>query len=326
MPFSFPIIGKEKAIEFEAPKSFDGTPDLAQSFCRSCVIYIKSKQKQFDNPMVTYLWVLSRVQGEKVDTWKASAETRIMRGEDPFGSVDNLFKSLMQNFGVIDPALKAREEIEKLRQGKDTCEEYYRKFHALAEKTGYDEEYLLARFKRGLNEALYTEVWRLRPCPMTLNGWYREAVHIDWQWRYRQSEHRMLFGTSSGKAGQEESDRNARRPSQPVSTNMYAKPTPALQTRNWQNPNFSQPAQQAFQTPQQPRQAQNPVPMDVDKTRRSGNVIKCFKCGQPGHVAPKCHARYDIQYMDINEVFSIMEEDKAIAAEGRKQGFQEESK
>ena len=43
-------------------------------------------------------------------------------------------------------------------------------------------------------------------------------------------------------------------------------------------------------------------------------------------MAPKCHARYDIRYMDINEIFSIMEEDKAIAAEGRRQGFQEESK
>src|SRR6516164_6551002 len=110
-----------------------------------------------------------------------------------------------------------------------------------------------------------------------------------------------------------------------MSMNMYGKPMPALQTRNWQNPNFSQPAQQAF-TQLQPRQVQNPVPMDVDKTCRSGNVIKCFKCGQPGHVAPKCRARYDIRYMDINKVFSIMEEDKAIAAEGRRQGFREESK
>jgi hypothetical protein len=30
--------------------------------------------------------------------------------------------------------------------------------------------------------------------------------------------------------------------------------------------------------------------------------------------------------MDINEVFSIMKKDKAIAAEERRQGFQEESK
>jgi hypothetical protein len=134
--------------------------------------------------MVTYLWVLSQVQGEKVDTWKASAKTWIMHKEDPFRLVDNLFKSLMQNFGVIDPALKVQEEIEKLRQGKDTAEEYYRKFHALAKKTGYDKEYLLAHFKRGLNEALYMEVWCLRLCPMTLNGWYHEVVHIDWQWWY----------------------------------------------------------------------------------------------------------------------------------------------
>ena len=68
------------------------------------------------------------------------------------------------------------------------------------------------------------------------------------------------------------------------------------------------------------------MPMDVDKTHRSGNVIKCFKCEQPGHVALKCHVCYDIHYMDINEVFSIMEEDKAIAAEKKWQGFQEESK
>ena len=106
---------------------------------------------------------------------------------------------------------------------------------------------------------------------------------------------------------------------------MYVKPMPALQMCNWQNPNFSQPAQQAPIQPQN-RQVQNPVLMDVDKTCRLGNVIKCFKCGQPRHVAPKCCACYDIQYMDINKVFSIMEEDKAIAAKGRRQGFQEESK
>ena len=162
--------------------------------------------------MITYLWVLSQVQGDKVDTWKAAAKIKIMQGKDLFGLVDNLFKSLIQNFGVINLALKAHEEIRKLWQEKETAKEYYRKFHALAKKTGYDEEYLLMQFKSSLNEALYNEIWRLRSSPVSLNGWYQEVVQIDWQWRYQQSEHHMLFGNQGASASKADMHLNYSQP------------------------------------------------------------------------------------------------------------------
>jgi len=47
----------------------------------------------------------------------------------------------------------------------------------------------------------------------------------------------------------------------------------------------------------------NPVPMDIDtarKTKTHPNTCRC--CGKMGHWAKDCELRFDVRYMDTDEI------------------------
>ena len=66
-----------------------------------------------------------------------------------------------------------------------------------------------------------------------------------------------------------------------------------------------------------PRPIQNPVPMDIDATKRKGaNPPVCYRCGEPGHLKPQCPKRFDIRHMTTEEVDEWMQQqaiDKDVA-------------
>lgn len=51
----------------------------------------------------------------------------------------------------------------------------------------------------------------------------------------------------------------------------------------------------------------NPVPMDLDATRRASNVPLCFRCKKPGHYGRDCPTRYDVREMTIDELEEALE-------------------
>ena len=54
--------------------------------------------------------------------------------------------------------------------------------------------------------------------------------------------------------------------------------------------------------PQRPPTLPEPVPMDIDATRkRHQTPVVCHRCGKPGHYAKDCEKRFDIRYMLAEE-------------------------
>ena len=61
-------------------------------------------------------------------------------------------------------------------------------FRKAAQSSGYGGEALIEEFKRSLNSRLRERVSNLDNVPETIDGWYRQAMRLDRQWRRAKQE------------------------------------------------------------------------------------------------------------------------------------------
>jgi len=74
-------------------------------------------------------------------------------------------------------------EVEMLKQGTGSADEYTVKFNTLIEETNIKEDTLrLCLYMKGINEALVYKVYGLNPIPSTLQKWQEKAIMYDNQW------------------------------------------------------------------------------------------------------------------------------------------------
>jgi len=75
-------------------------------------------------------------------------------------------------------------EVEMLRQGTGSADEYTVKFNTLIEETNIKEDALrLCYYMKGINASLVYKVYGLIPIPDTLALWQEKAIMYDNQWR-----------------------------------------------------------------------------------------------------------------------------------------------
>ena len=47
--------------------------------------------------------------------------------------------------------------------------------------------------------------------------------------------------------------------------------------------------------------------MDIDAARRATTLSEaCRCCGKPGHLAKECHLRFDVRFMDADELEELL--------------------
>jgi hypothetical protein len=167
-------------------------------------------------------------------------------------------------------------------QGKQTVNNYLDRFRDLINDSGYtDPKTIVVKFRRGLDRRISTALAGMasgRPSDMDPEAWFKLAALMDqnraadeaFQASYRQAQ----VSTSTA----------------PVRGSTLSRPLP---TR------FSH----ANPTPG------NPVPMDIDATRKAKTLPDaCRRCGKVGHWAKDCNLRFDVRYMDTDELEKMLED------------------
>ncbi|KAG9217579.1 hypothetical protein CCMSSC00406_0010096 [Pleurotus cornucopiae] len=297
------------------PEVFDGERAKCRGFIRNIEVYIFVNAYQFPNEATKVLYLLSYVQGKKVDNWKNTMTTKVLEWtrthvhDEQVSSFRRICRSLQEAFGDPNPRDTAVTALTHLHQGADTAEDYVMKFNAHKDDTGYNDVALVELFKRGLNAGLLTRIYGRRPLPTSCEEWQDEAIALDRQWREAQAYAKSALAKPAARTTTTTAPQNQWRP-------YYQRQTPP------QNQQQQQQQQQARPTPPAPQiAARDPNAMDVDRSQRA--PIRCYKCGGLGHMARDCKRRLDVRQMTYEDQQDYWREE--LTRQGFSEGTQEAS-
>jgi Retrotransposon gag protein len=135
----------------EKPPTFDGEKTKLRTFLAQCDLYFTLHQISDNNTKINYMktlfrgsaakWITPYIEGAKQAEW-----------EDHEG-----FKAALKTqFGDPDAEGTARNQLEQIRQNKDTASQYWNNFRLLTTDANMDDGTLQRLFLRGLNTRLQT--------------------------------------------------------------------------------------------------------------------------------------------------------------------------
>ena len=231
-----------------APDTFSGIPDdkgelepEPRAFVRQMRKYIDAQELQApltENKKMTYaktymvgdaaVW-LEQLQTEK-DDWEMEHEDDVDPApyEGPLESFEALMEGLLVEFEDIDPEATAQHKLDVIHMGKETAEAHNRRFKTLARHSGYNDKALVGYYRRSLTPGLKKKIQDMADRPTTLDGWYRQAVKFDRQWREDQDErqHARTPATNQGRAGNQSA----------APRSNASNPAPRSNNNNWRSP------------------------------------------------------------------------------------------
>jgi hypothetical protein len=166
-------------------------------------------------------------------------------------------------------------------QGKRTVNDYLDQFQDLIDDSGYtDPKTIVVKFRRGLDRRISTALAGMasgRPSDMDPEAWFNLAVLMD-------------QNRAADEAFQASYRQTQAPTSMPTCGSTFPRPPP---------PRFSH----ITPTPG------NPVPMDIDAARKAKALSDaCRRCRKIGHWAKDCNLRFDVRYMDTDELEKILED------------------
>ncbi|PFH50019.1 hypothetical protein AMATHDRAFT_4337 [Amanita thiersii Skay4041] len=192
--------------------------------------------------------------------------------------IELLYRNIYKAFGDPNKQATTIQEVTTIKQGSKSAEEHIQLFKQSYMRSGYGETVGIHEFKRSLNSPLLDKCMAVPDLPTTLDKWYKLVIRLDCQWRQAVAEWKMF--TTRGGSGTGTQTGTTQRTGQQGNTQRS---NANQQTQQRWTPPVNRPQQQ-WRVPVTPAQC-DPNAMQVDRNR---GPIRCYNCGQTGHMARVC--------------------------------------
>ena len=275
-----------RTIRPVTPPEFDGDRTKGMAFLNSCQTYIRLCPEEFLDEQTKIVWAMSYMKAGRAQKWTA----RVFRweqhpdnlGQDKFLDWDKFCTEFQKEFTPAHADTLAIHRLESTAyyQRARSLDDYIDEFQDLIADSGYtDPKTIVVKFRRGLNSQIQNAVATMasgRPSNAIPSEWYSMARTVD-------QNHAANEAFSS-----------MHRPPAPLT---HPIPTSV------QNPVLSAKPGHSHILPT----PGNPVPMDLDVSRKTSTNPLCFRCKGPGHFGKDCPTRFNVRTMTLDELQEVLD-------------------
>ena len=283
------MISKKKA-RIPKPHNYDGERSKLPTFCQEAETYIVDQGLDHDSDTEKVINIIAGYLTGNAATWYTIAYHTPSEIENKWESREEFWKEIKARFGEADPSFAARTRLSKLKQGGKSVQSYSSSFNELATLTGYNDQALVNEYFKGLNTDILQGIFRRDEISTKLEKAIEAAT--------REENIKYMFSSFLG-GGEKTMPYQGKKAATANSAAPSAGQKAGNDNRGRGGTMEAKPGMSG--------------PMDVDRTRQSG---ECWHCGDPympGHFCPAKKAAQDA-YKTCNRAIATEEQPEALTS------------
>jgi hypothetical protein len=270
------------------PDAYDGKYDTFDPFMSQLYLLFSAKPAVYVNDQMKIVTALSFMKKGFAGTWATNVTKQLREGTVTFANWTAFETKLKEVFDDPNKKRAAQVKLHALKKGpKQSADEYFAEFDQLATLAGFNDEALLDVLQQNLDKSTFDAIVAAPQVDRTLAAWRDYAKRYD---RNKRANERNDGEVPSGKRfGEGRAGPGWMRPGNMVGGRVYPNQgtgstgVPGVNTNTGGQTNVAGGGTGGART--FPGQGQ---PMDLDRTRGRVGPIRCYNCGEMGHISRNC--------------------------------------
>lgn len=175
------------------PEKFNGKMTEAKNFVATCRDIFALQPSRFPDEKTKIIYVGTNLIGNAL-TWYRNVRTEHEKSANPgLSDVESFFRLLLSTFDDPNAINNSRDQLSRIKQGKESCLNYSTRFRNMAVETGYNEVAKVALYRNGLNNDLKDALANVQSLPETFEDFVKLATTLD----NRQYQRRIEYQRST---------------------------------------------------------------------------------------------------------------------------------